>query len=77
MAKIIVRIEKDDVFPNTYMVTTQTIGYPKTTGFIEGLGDTVGLGGESHEINNIAMEVMRDMKESNPNAQVTLKGKLR
>ena len=78
MKKIFVRVEKDDMFPNTHMVTVQTEGYPKTHGFVDPLGDTVGLGGNIADVNKIAMEVYKETKKANPDAKVILKkgGKL-
>ena len=68
--RIFVRIEPDEFPPGSWMVTVQTEGYPKTTGFVEGLGDTVGLGGSKESIKDVAREVIRETQQANPNAEI-------
>jgi hypothetical protein len=69
--KIIVSIEKSDIGMG-YDVLVQTIGYPKTTGFVEGLGDTVGISPYSSAL-EVAKEVYKETKKANPDALVSLR----
>lgn len=61
-----VRVELDDFGRETYMVTTQVDGYPKTTAFLD--DDLVGL--QRHDAEILARTVVREAKRDNPDLNV-------
>ena len=67
--KIIIRIEKCEEWEG-WEITAQTEGFPKTTAFLEGLGDTTGL--LKGEAEAFVEDVIKDTKEANPTAQIVL-----
>lgn len=71
MKRIFIRVKKDDIFPDAWMITSQTEGFPETTAFLD--DDLTGLHGTKEEMYKLAEEVRIDTQKSNPDMNVIIK----
>ena len=70
MKKIFIRVKRDDMFPNSWMITVQTEGYPETVGFLD--DDLNGLFGTRKEMFVLAEKLRVEEAKANPDKNVVV-----
>lgn len=70
MRKVFIRVEEDDFTPDSWMITVQTQGFPKTVGFLD--DKLEGLYGSKVEMFKLAEKLRVVEQEANPNLKVVV-----
>lgn len=70
MRKVFIRVKPDDVFPNNWMITVQTEGYPETVGFLD--DKLQGMSGSKAQMFRLAELLRVEEQKANPNMKVVV-----
>lgn len=70
MKKVFIRVKPDDFFPNMWMITVQSQGFPETVGFLD--DKLQGLGGTRKEIFKLAELLRVEEQKANPDMKVVV-----